>query len=412
MPIEPRAIETLFADLTASDVRWLQLRDGPDEVAIAPMEIDLLVDPKDLASAEAVIGRHDYRRQVAPGRGPHRFYVVYLAEDDTWVKLDIVTRIVFGRHQEIVTSAAHGVIERSATVGGIRMPAPADAYSLLMLHHLLDGSPGRDRHRSRLASLAPIERAHDPRPGWGLSSALIDRLDAAVAARAWLDLEGLAPVLARELAGGAAHVAVRRTTNRAIRALARRVPLPGAGGGSIALLGPDGSGKSTLAGSLTATLPFHVETRYLGAYGAGLAPVGRRFGPALAGRLLALSMRWTSGWLHASRGGVTLYDRHPVEAQMAPRARGRRTRLRRWLLAHAAPHPGRYLILDAPAAVLRGRKAEHELAIVEQHRSGYLEIARRLPRAIVIDAGEPPDRVRRRATLEVWRLVRRRMVRL
>jgi hypothetical protein len=404
VPSEPHAIHGLLRAWTNAGVHWMLLRDLP-RATRRWIEIDLLVDDRDLGTAETILHRSGYRRQVSPGRGSHRFYLRYAAAGDVWMKLDVVTRIEFGRHQQIVTSAARDVLGRARN----GFPAPADACALLLLHYLLDGSPGRLRHRSRLVEMCRGRALSALEPAWNLSPPLVERLEYAVTTDAWSEVERLRGLVVRELGGSTRRSMARHVVNRSVRWAARRLPIPGAGGGSVALLGPDGAGKSTLASSLRQTLPFRVEIRYAGAYGSDLGQARHVFGASLPARMMTLWLRFLSGSIYAARGGLVLYDRHPAEARIGAPSRRARTRLRRWLLAHAFPGPDRYLILDAPPEMLLARKAEHERAVIERNRHGYLDLAASLPRTLVLDASQPPDLVRRQASAEVWQVVRRRL---
>jgi hypothetical protein len=61
------------------------------------------------------------------------------------------------------------------------------------------------------------------------------------------------------------------------------------------------------------------------------------------------------------------------------------------------------MILDAPAALLFARKGEHDVAILDAQRNGYLALAARLHGAEVLDATRDPEAVRRDAVARTWR---------
>ena len=63
-----------------------------------------------------------------------------------------------------------------------------------------------------------------------------------------------------------------------------------------------------------------------------------------------------------------------------------------WLLrvlARIVPHPDLVILLDAPPDVLWSRKQEVAFDEVVRQREGYLEIARRLPFATIVNAAQP-----------------------
>jgi thymidylate kinase len=67
-----------------------------------------------------------------------------------------------------------------------------------------------------------------------------------------------------------------------------------------------------------------------------------------------------------------------------------------WLLRAAArmsPRPDLVILLDAPPEVLRARKQEVPLEEVARQRAAYLELARNLPSAVVVNAAQRPEEV-------------------
>jgi len=97
---------------------------------------------------------------------------------------------------------------------------------------------------------------------------------------------------------------------------------------------------------------------------------------------------WSRGWVHARRGHLVLFDRHPFDARLADASRGK-ARVRRVVLGHLLPAPDATVVLDAPASLLVARKAEHPVEQIEQQRQRYLQLAARLPRATVVDVSGP-----------------------
>jgi thymidylate kinase len=65
-------------------------------------------------------------------------------------------------------------------------------------------------------------------------------------------------------------------------------------------------------------------------------------------------------------------------------------------------------MLDAPGEVLHERKGELSPAVLEEERVRYLELRRRLPEMVVIDATQDPDHVRRELVSLIWQSYRRR----
>lgn len=402
-------VAAAFVALDEAGVRWCLLR-GADELAAPVGDIDILVEAIHLRRTARALHRLGFRRPGLPGRGSHRFFVRYDAATGHWVKLDVVTRLDFGRFQEYRTDAAPGLLARSIEADGIPQPAAGDAYRLLLLHYLLDGSPRRNRHRDRLSGWAVAGRGRLARDGWHLEADLADALDAFVAEGAWGRVSSMRPMVLEALGHPASSARWQRLANRTLQWLARRVPRPGAGGASVALMGPDGSGKSTLLAALGAGLPFAVRQTYMGAYGASFGRSRRIAGLALPGKLIRLWRGWAGGALHAAAGGVTIYDRYPLDAMLPTSSRlSRRARARRWILAHACPLPDLVVILDAPPETLYARKPEHDLAAFSAQRDAYRALGARLPDSVVLDATRPTEALRRDVTELLWRRYARRL---
>jgi thymidylate kinase len=99
------------------------------------------------------------------------------------------------------------------------------------------------------------------------------------------------------------------------------------------------------------------------------------------------------------RGRVVLFDRHffcdyyayDVMPRHGPRPLS--ARLHGQMLAHAYPKPDLVVYLDAPAAVLHGRKQEGTLEFLDARRQDYLSLAGVFERFVVVDAARPAQLV-------------------
>src|SRR6185503_3673897 len=112
---------------------------------------------------------------------------------------------------------------------------------------------------------------------------------------------------------------------------------------------------------------------------------------------------------HQGRRRFVIFDRYPYEALLAaPTRSGALSRARRSLLGRSLPAPDLIVVLDAPGEVLHRRKPEHPIERLDRDRESYRALAKRLPRALVVDATRPLEEVRRDVTEGVWLAYRRR----
>ncbi len=391
-----------MAALDAAHVRWVRLRPRGDG-----SEDDLLVEAGAWPRIDVALATAGYVGVPRPGRGSHRAYHAYDATTGDWHKLDLVTAIDLGRHQEVPTALAGPFLAR-------RRPAPdgsgwalahEDAFWAVLLHDLFDRDRPEVRHAEVLAaSASEIEPAGvvppDVRRLLPSDTEPVDVLRLALAD----DRKGLERLGARMRRGARSPLTVARALrSKLIRRLDRLDPpflRPGLG---TALLGPDGAGKSTLATSFASGSPLPVRSVYLGLYGGGSGGPRRLPIPGLglAGRLARMWRGWLVGRWHISRGRLVLFDRHPIEARMRP-FDGRRPSLGRRILGRALPVPELVIVLDAPAATLVARKAEHPVERLDAMRTGYRALAQRLRQAHVVDVRGAPDVVAREVTALAW----------
>jgi hypothetical protein len=403
----PAPLGRAFAALDEGGGAWALLRAGAD-LATAD-EVDVLVSRSALEATDRALATAGFVRLRSPGRGSHRFFAGYDAAADRWVKLDLVSELDFGRYQELATDLAEDWLGRRDS--GARPPRldPDDAFWAFLLHALLDRRRLRPGDGPRLHALAETARVDSPAaaaigtllpPGWtaarvidaarATETAGLDRLRDELR-RAWLRRVPLA-------VGG------RWLGHRAARRFGPALAGLVSPGPSVALLAPDGAGKTTLADALETSFPIPVRRVYLGLYGrgAGGGPRGPRGRLGLPGRLAWLWRRWLGARWQQARGCLVVFDRHVLDLALTAPGASRRARSRRRLLVRSCPTPDLVLVLDVPGEELYRRKGEHDPARLERERQGYLELARRLPRARVIDAAAEPELVRRRAVAAIW----------
>jgi hypothetical protein len=280
-----RRLATLLAAVDGGGVRWCLLR-GATELDRPGGEVDLLVHPADRARLRrAFAATGATARLAAPGRGTHAFHLAYDAAQDAWLKLDVVTELEFGAHQELKTRTAAAVLQRRRRRGAVVLPAPADAFWALLLHELLDKRALRPDRAAELAALAPAARRDDSPlaavveaacpAGWSTG-----RIVEIAAAGGAAELAPLHELLPRRWPGaGPAARCVRVARSRALRRLHRALPATGLAGASVALAGSDRAARDAAAAALARSWP--VATRAVphgGARGALACAAQRRLG--------------------------------------------------------------------------------------------------------------------------------------
>ncbi len=181
----------------------------------------------------------------------------------------------------------------------------------------------------------------------------------------------------------------------------------------IALTGPDGAGKSLVlnavarefAPSFRTVRGFHLRPGLIGRRPLNQGPVTNPHGSPPRGKVASFAkvvdlwLDYVMGYLVRILPGVirtelVLFDRCFYDLLVDSK------RIRYggppWLLragARLAPRPDLVILLDAPAEVLRSRKQEVPPAEAARQRGAYLELARSLPSAVVVDATQPADDV-------------------
>jgi thymidylate kinase len=385
--------------LDAAGVPWVRLRPRHEGT-----EDDLLVAAVALDLARAALAGAGFVFVPKLGRGSHRAFHAVDPESGTWLKIDIVTRIDFGRYAEVRTDLAAGFLARRRRDGDGWTLDPDDGFWSLLFHELLDKAAPVAARADDVAALA----AHADATGPGARVATTT-LSAGAGAQAMIDWAAARDIDALLRAGHRIRrrrtpgQAMRRLLNGLLRRLDRLEPPFVRRGLSIALLGPDGAGKSTLSHSVAVSGPLPVRSVYLGLYGGSRGRRRARLpGLGLLGRLTRMWRGWAVGALHVARGRIVIFDRHPYDARLRVVGAGRPSVGRR-IQAHSLPAPDLVILLDAPAELLYARKPEHPLERLAAQRAAYLELARTLRRAEVVDVGGPVEGVARTVTAIAWR---------
>ena len=180
----------------------------------------------------------------------------------------------------------------------------------------------------------------------------------------------------------------------------------------IAFMGPDGCGKSLVlnavsrefAPSFRTIRHYHLRPKLIGRKSTSHGPVTDPHGQpprgavASTAKVVDLWLDYTLGYLFRILPGLirtelVLFDRCFYDLLVdSKRIRyGGPPGLLR--AARIAPGPDLVILLDAPPEVLRSRKQEVPATEVARQRAAYLELARTLPSAVVINAAQPAEHV-------------------
>jgi len=394
-----------FTALDVADVTWAVLRGADGE---GHGDIDLLVASQDTERLAEALTASGFIEVSRPGHGTHRFFVGYDETTCRWVELDVISRLAYGRHQELDVTDASVLLRRRRRDGGHWTLDPSDDFWALLLHYALDRKAMSEPKRGVLSRRAGEARAEGPvaaqvavhLPDDGSLDDLLtfarqrrdDTLDSALA--------DLADEWWRKHRGAA----VLRATRDRVQARVRRAVGNRGSGLVVAFLGPDGAGKSTLIASLRETWPCPTETFYMGVLRTtDLARRLRRIpGLMLAGRLLQFGARAAAGRYHASRGRLVLFDRYSYDAFLPVARAGLRGRVSSALILRACPPPDLTVVLDAPAEVMFARKGELGEVQLADFRRRYLALHERVAGMVVLDASKSAVEVHAAVTKLIW----------
>ncbi|HEX5014973.1 MAG TPA: hypothetical protein VFV72_12540 [Candidatus Limnocylindrales bacterium] len=408
----PRVVDA-FRAMDRAGVTWAVLR-GLDELVEARGDVDVLARGGSGAFLRSALAGAGFVEAPRRGRGSHRFFYGFDARRGDWVKVDVVDDLAFGRWAELDSGLAASALARRRQVeipgvGRVWVLDGDDAAWAELLHLVLDPSPASPRRCERIAAAGTACSRADTTSPFAVWAGATDRkaaqdlVLAASQGRCNDAREAAASIRSRALRSRPA-AAIARLARTVVRRRLARLPTPKRSRGFVvAVLGPDGAGKSALLERLAAAAPIPVRAEYLGAYPASPRDGGGQSGAPggvpvvrFLRRLLRLWVAGVRGRIHARSGGLTLYDRHPIEVRL--RKGGS---VRRRLLRAAVPPPDLFLVLDAPASILVERKAEWPIEEIERQRAGYRTLLER-PDSVRIDAAAPAAEVAREAVATIW----------
>ena len=431
------ALRKVFEALDVSGIPYCVMRDFEQLfVEEADKEVDLIVDRKIFPSAKKVLEDLGFIEIPPWGHEPHRFFVIYVPENEMWLKLDIVTALRFGKPVSCFgCDMLAGMMDRRIYRECCYTLAPEDELLLLLIKGVVnDGGVRRSRAEAlqglRLQTKSDSEREarldSHLRAYFGSSTDGNRALDNAdwgwfVSRRAQL----IKCLLVRQplrTPGRYLRTRLMGLISPLLYAMFRR-------GASVALLAPDGAGKSTLAAHLLAQKHLRARLIYMGinldasvvglpttrwfrkhANGSGGNPIKGIVAKALnfPNTLLEQWYRSLTGFYYRLRGRTVVYDRYVYDNWLNPRPTKLLKRFRRFLIERTCPAPDIVILLDAPGTVLFARKHEHDVQSLEKKRQAYLEVGTRIPNLNIVDATQDLRAVSAEATSIVWGFYRSR----
>lgn len=415
-----RLLSRVFEDLTRAGIEYCLLRDADQlDQFDRGGEVDLLVRPDHLNRFQGLVARLGFVTLPNLGHAPHSFFLAYDQDSDTWLKLDVVTEIAYGRPVHALRTSLGIECLRSRRVAGpVFIPSPEHELVTLLLHCLLDKGRFSASRQARIATLlnqvkddsrfrAMLAECLGPAVSWPELADLIGSGDWDAVLR--IREQALLHLTRKDRVGALG----RRVRDRVLRKLSTWSAWLFPRSPAVALLAPDGAGKSTLAQSLGNSFWFPVRSVYMGLYQKRAGRPGRVARLPGIGLLVLLITQWVryvTARYHQARGRLVIFDRYAYDALLPSRRRlSWLKQLRRKVLGSACPAPDLIVVLDAPGEVLFGRKGEHNPDILEQQRQGYLRLRQRFPRLTVVDTTDGPDRVRREVTRLIWHSYAKRL---
>ncbi len=395
------------------NIEYCVLRDGCELVRSGRhVEVDILIDSEHLSRVNDLLGRLGFVRLRRWGYSPHNFFVGYDADSDCWLKLDVVTRVSYGRPVHALdTSMGINCLRNRRRSGPGFIPSPEDELVTLLMHCIVDKLEFSVERRQRIRMLrdqvTAVNYVSKLLATYWSSSMTWIALNSLIDDDRWEFLKSQRPTIARVLASNRRWAtACRYVRDRVLRKLHSKLTMLHPQSLTVALLAPDGAGKSTAVRGVSNTFYFPTRQIYMGLYGARSCPRGplRLPGLGLITKCFVQWGRYLVARYHQARGCLVLFDRYTYDALLpSRRRRGGLARIRSWILAHVCPAPDLILVLDAPGETLFARKGEHDVAHLEKQRQAYRTLQQRFSQMEIVDATRDAERVRRDIVSCIWR---------
>ncbi len=429
-------IARIFAVLDNAAISYALVRGHNELFAVdSYLEIDMLLQKQQLPEFASVVKDLGFVEWPSWGHAPHRFFLAFDIDTGDWVKLDVVTELMYGRPiRRFRVDCADACLDQRQK-DGVYVLSQLHEFVTLFLHGLLDKGHFRDAHRQRLIELLDIIGGHENSNAKSLLDKYVspvfswETIQQAVRGSDW-------NTLLKKQKKLALRFFVQQPLSsqwRVVRARGMRL-LRGLGfalfrrGISVALLAPDGAGKSTLSAALVQDRILKARGVYMGgnlAASTFTLPTTRFLHQRVKAkngdptvkpnankilRGLNFCSKVAEQWLragiahyHLLCGRFVVFDRYIFDSWVNPKPRTLWKRAR-WILFEAIlPAPDLVILLDAPGQMLYQRKGEHTPEWLEEQRQRYLQLRARIPNLRIVDATHDAETVRREAIALIWK---------
>lgn len=425
----------IFKAMEEANIRYCLLRGYDLLWHQGSKEIDLLVSHDQLPALADLLRSRGFAELPSWGHAPHHFFVGYNRANDTWLKLDVVDAVRYGdpiRALEI--DITNNLLNHRRRCLYTYLPASEEEFLKLLLHCVLHKRAFTPEKSARLIELweeikerpiAAVQLAEhvNTHLSPAVTNAMLERMAATG------DCEPLLrqrpQIIHRLFWAAAAGNAWRWLSTKCLRILRPVLFLLFRRGLLIALLAPDGAGKTTLANQLakdpfisaqvvymgtnsnakSVTLRFAawLRARYPDSFGQNLKS-DRPFAIRALNYLISILEHWYRLGLsiyHKLRGRFVIFDRYMYDSWLGSRNSQRRP-WRERLFNVVWPKADVVIVLDAPGSVLYERKHEHSPEWLEKRRHEYLQLQKRMPGTIYVNADRPEADVCRDVISLIW----------
>lgn len=409
-------LEAFFGLLHAKGIGFCVLRNYAGLPATnVGADIDLLISPQDLDRALGVLASVQGIMITDVAQRPYVLNSFVQGIDSGCLQIDLVISLSWRGIDYLDVSEVLGRARSHPSCSWIPIPDPVDEAIISFFSSFAIGGFIKDRYAP---SYLPVFREAAPiaeaRIDGRIAPAVLRRLFASIADGRQDEALGMLGQVRRSMLFRAVARKPLTTAFGLIRHYWAEVSIHFAASNlcRVALFGPDGAGKSAVLKGLEPRLKHCskiIQIRHLrprlpgierptGDSGPVLDPHGKPAKSSVKSHLqliVWLAAYWWDRLMRRKRNAtLQIYDRYFHDVLVDPkryRYGGSKTFAR--LLSKLVPRFDLVVFLDAPPEVLQSRKREVPPEETARQRQAYLDLARTLPNAHVVDASRPLSEV-------------------